>query len=389
LPRITILRIIISINHRSMIAQIQTYFSHFLTKLVALALFLFILTSFNLQVITANAQAGSAPATNTGSTAGKNIITQKDVDSRIGSLKNCSVDSPTANPEKLKTDPNAANEFIFKCLKDIIQIVITISIILAVMRMIFVGIQYLNTFGDDSKLNAELSKAITGFVAGAVILGLFATIIQVINPSALKIDKIFSAQVIADYKCLNKGIGDVKGVKTVGTKGCANNSQGSGPTTSDNSTSISTLFGLENPTEEQKKEQKRIVDQSVDCLKSVAFASSSEFNNCKPYLEALSVKDNKILGQLNSSSGSNVDAVFQNEYNTDTFANGTYTVLTNDKDNVTVKYVQTGTTKEQKFTLFYNDDCEKTPFDSGNIKEVKAGGQINFAPCILQITKDR
>jgi hypothetical protein len=374
-----------------MITKIQTYFSYFLTKLTALALLLFILTSFNLQIITANAQPATTPpkpattdvkpTTNTGTTKNPNILTQKQVDDRIGTLKNCSVNS--SNEGKLKEDPTYANTFILNCLKDIIQIVITISVILAIMRLIFVGIKFLNTFEDEGKLQGELAKAITGFVAGAVILGLFAAIINVVNPSALRIDKIFSAQVIADYKCLNKGIGDnVKGAEVEG-KNCSDVKQGTGLSKSDTSKSIKTLVDNPNPTEEQKKEIERIKEQTQKCIDSAVFTSSTDANNCKPYLEVLA-NDSKLSETLKSS----VDSALLPSYNTDVFAGGTYRVITNDDVNVTVTYIQTGTTKEQKFTLFYNDDCKKTPFDK-EIKQILPGGQLNFAPCILQITKDK
>jgi hypothetical protein len=378
-----------------MIAQIQTHFSHFISKPVALALFLFILTSFNLQIITANAQPETTPSkpattdtkatTNTQTTTGKNILTQPQVDDRIGTLKNCTVNAK--NETELKTDPNAANNFIFKCLKDIIQIVITISVILAVMRLIFVGIQFLNTFGDEGKLQAELAKAITGFIAGAVILGLFATIIQVVNPSALRIDKIFSAQVIADYKCLNKGIGDVKGVVVSGAKTCTSNSQGSGPTTSSGvytSESIAAVFSNQNPDTAQKAKQNEILQKITECNSTLYSTSKDDASKCSLFQEYA----NTNPGILSGASGI-TDAVVTSNSKQDIFANGNYKITKIDTNFVTASYTATGSSKPKNLTLTYDKECAKTPFDdiNNNKAEIKAGEQINFAPCVLTISK--
>ncbi len=377
-----------------MIVKIQIYISHYFGKLVSLALILFVLTSFNLQVLTANAQGAVAPIKSvTSTTATKPIVasnnlTDKQVSEKIGALKNCSVDNKSADyQKKLKEDPTEANNFIFQCLKDIIQIVITISVILAIMKLIFVGIKFLNTFGDEKSLTTELSNTISGFVVGAIILGLFAAIINVINPSALKIDKIFSAQVIADYKCLNKGITD-KNAATVNKSNCKNYEQGNSETGVVTGASIKTLFDETKPSEDQKKEKLRIVEEVKKCLSnsSIVLATAQEVNNCKPYLKFYAENPNQE--SFKNLPASSVDSVIPPSYNTDIFANGTYKVITNDEINVTITYTQIGSKKQQKFTLFYNDECEKTPFDN-EVKEIAVGGQLNFAPCILTITKDK
>jgi hypothetical protein len=373
-----------------MIAQIQTHLSHFLTKLVALALFLFILTSFNLQIITATAQTGNTPAkpdttnptTNTGTTTGKNILTQNEVDSRIGSLKNCTVNEK--NETELKTDPNAANTFIFKCLKDIIQIVITISVILAVMRLIFVGIKFLNTFDNQDTLNAELSKTITGFVAGAVILGLFATIIQVVNPSALKIDKIFSAQVIADYKCLNKGISDPN-AKTVATSGCKDNKQGSGPGGSNEvftSESIAATLASTKPEDATAKEL--IGKQISNCNKSenIYLSSPDEAQKCVIFQQYAA--SNPKSEFINADP---VDQPFFSNMTGDKYANGTYNITKVDGKVITVEYQKAGQAKGKTIIFKLGDNCEKSPFLTE--KTITSGKPINLGDCKVEIPTNK
>lgn len=394
LPRIGFLRIIISINHRSMIAQIQTYFSYFFGKFIALALFLIILTSFNLQIITATAQATAPAGNGTGTVTPPTVDPAKPnlskdfsqgQDSRIGSLKNCSINNK--NGDNLKKDPNAANDFIYNCLKDIIQIIITISVILAVMRLIFIGIKFLNTFGDENALNQELSKSISGFVAGAVILGLFATIIQVVNPSALKIDKIFSAQVIADYKCLNKGIGDVKGVKTVDAKGCTNKSQGSGPTTSNEvytSESIKSLFTVEKPTDEQLTKQKEVIAAIKECNKNPSTISdtAAEAIRCELYQQ-----DFSSIPALNEVSSSSVDAVLEPNMSTNRFAKGTYSNITVNGKIITADYTRSGSSKTKKVIFEYFEGCENSPLLTE--KTITSGKPINYEGCNMDISSNK
>jgi hypothetical protein len=369
-----------------MIAQIQTHLSHFLTKLTAIALFLFILTSFNLQIITANAQSGTTPAPkpDTTKTTDNKVVANKSTyeeDKRIGSLKNCSVDNKSTEYQtKLKTDPTEANTFIFNCLKDIIQIVITISVILAVMRLIFVGIKFLNTFGDEAALQGELSKTITGFVAGAVILGLFATIIQVVNPSALKIDKIFSAQVIADYKCLNKGISD-KNAATTGA-GCKDTKQGSGPGGStavsggpQNDAEINKVLSSDKPEDQTAKTE--LIKKLSDCNNKIAFESVAQASECQKY--------QSFTGAYTEPS----DLVAQNIISGNSFANGDYTnIVVNPETNVTTALYENkkGNTS---ISLIPNSKsaCSKSPFyDSPTPAKISKLNQISYEGCIFKLS---
>lgn len=366
-----------------MLAQIQTYFSHFFGKLVALALFLFILTSFNLQILTANAQGTTTPVKTTSptpdtkSTATSTNLTDKQVNDKIGTLKNCSVDNKSPDyQKKLKEDPTEANNFVFQCLKDIIQIVITISIILAIMRLIFVGIKFLNTFDDGPKLQAELAKAISGFIAGAVILGLFAAIINVINPSALKIDKIFSAQVIADYKCLNKGISD-NNANTVNKAGCTDsNSNKPGPSTSKNSYASENILSLldnKKPTPEQAKEIDTIKAKIKECL------TDSNGTDCLPYIQAVEINPSLVVGDYQTLTP---------RINKDLYASGTYKINTGAEEKTFAgKYTNSANKSESSFVVTYSgDNCKKTPLtDNLSRQEIKSGEQLNFAPCVLTI----
>jgi hypothetical protein len=371
-----------------MIARIQTYFSYFFGKFISLVLLLFILTSFNLQILTATAQttppAGTAttppkPTTNTGTTTNANVLTQKQVDDRIGTLKNCSVNS--SNEGKLKDDPNAANTFILNCLKDIVQIVITISVILAIMRLIFVGIKFLNTFEDEGKLQGELAKAITGFVAGAVILGLFAAIINVVNPSALRIDKIFSAQVIADYKCLNKGISDPVATK-VNEKNCLNNPQGSGPTKSNDvftSENIKTV--LESTKPEDKAKQDEIEAQIVKCnsLGSITVSSADEATRCQIFQQYKSENPNVLSSSSYLPLEPNMTG---NRY-----ANGTYSNITVSDKTITTEFSKTGSTKSKAIIFTYIENCEKSPLLTE--KTITSGKLLNIEGCNMAISTNK
>ena len=362
-----------------MIAQIQTCFSHFFSKLVALALFLFILSSFNLQILTANAQAGSTPSVTKPTGLITKDMTPQQVSDKIGTLKNCSVNQ--SNGDSLKTDPNAANEFIFKCLKDIIQIVITISVILAVMRLIFVGIKFLNTFDDGAKLNAELVKAITGFIAGAVILGLFAAIINVVNPSALQINKIFSAQVIADYKCLNKGISDPN-ANTVDVKKCSNNNQGSGPSksttdfriSSTNNTEIERILKSDKP---EDKIQKDVITSAIQtCNSSIIFNTKEQADDCTQYQN------------VTSQVGNSVDIVLPPNVSGDAFANGDYTDIKVEANIVTATYTIGKNSKPKKITFWTSGSCSDSPFQTTPPPtSIKSAQIINKQGCILKDIK--
>ena len=363
-----------------MIAQIQTYFSYFFGKLVALALFLFILTSFNLQIVTANAQATTpAPkpaATDTAKTPAPkaNSAVYKE-DDRIGSLKNCTVNA--TNGESLKTDPNAANKFIYNCLKDIISIVITISVILAIMRLIFVGIQFLNTFGDEATLQKELAKAITGFVAGAIILGLFAAIINVVNPSALRIDKIFSAQVIADYKCLNKGVSDPNAAKT--GAGCKDDKQGSGSGGStaisggeQNDLEIKTL--LESTKDEDKEKKAALIKEITACDTYIAVNFADQAKNCQKYQDYTNtytpstdiVEPKNFAGNVYANGKFDVKSIDGN------IAYGTYTIGSGPKPTIV------------KFAFKFEGKCENSPLKKVGV--INRNEQINFDGCIVQLS---
>jgi hypothetical protein len=359
-----------------MITQIQTYFSHFLTKLVALALFLFILTSFNLQIITATAQV-TPPADNTAKPNLSKDFSQGQ-DSRIGTLKNCSVDNKSADYQtKLKTDPTEANTFIFNCLKDIIQIVITISVILAVMRLIFVGIKFLNTFGDEAALQGELSKAITGFVAGAVILGLFATIIQVVNPSALKIDKIFSAQVIADYKCLDKGIGGNK------STGCKDTKQGSGPGVSSEvftSENIKTVLASTKPEDKAKQDEIKASISKCNSVGNITLASAEEALNCNIFQQYAS--ENPNLASVVA-----LDTVLEPNMTGNRFANGTYSNIIVNGKIITTDYKKIGSDKVKKVVFEYYEGCEKSPLLIE--KTITSGKPINIGNCNMNISSNK
>jgi hypothetical protein len=365
--------------------QIQAKIKHIFGKIISLALLLFILVGFGLRTIGSNAQAGTpAPATpaapkpKTPTPATPAVPTGNapdKLDGRIGTVKECSVDTGSISKEDLKTDSSKANTFIFNCLKDVLRIVITISIILAIMKMMWVGIKHLNTFGEQVALTKELSETITGFVVGALILGLFATFIQVINPAALRIDKIFSPKVIDDYKCLNKGLTGASlpggGCKDQGKSNSTAN--GSGTTTSGTGgasvDSIKTL--LENPTTKAKTQT-----LLEECNTYYLSKSKSANDLCKPYQEYL-VK--------NPTAITNVDAYISGTFSGLSYANGTFNITKIVDKLITANYTRSGSKKPKPVTLSYNTECLITPFTDTSIKIINAGDVLNYDNCKLTI----
>jgi hypothetical protein len=362
-----------------MILKIQKHLTQYLSRLLAFALLLFILVGFNFQMILASAQ-GVAPATPTAPATPPKTNTFKE-DSRIGAITKCSVDRDK-NSDKLKSDPTYANNFIFECIRDIIRIVITISIILAVMNLMWIGIKFLNTFGSGDALNKELSERITGFVVGAVILGLFASIIQVVNPAALKIDKIFSAQVIADYKCLNKGIKD-PGANTVSASGCNNGNQGAGPTgsktvgTVENNGDITTL--LKSGTDSLQTQTSELLNT---CNSSYGVASASQASACKNYQNYPAAEyAANVNGPIN-------DQISQSTIQGESFANGDYSDITVSGNVISTMYTRSKFGKDEvgkiTFILVNPKSCESNPFLAKPTK-ISRGEKINNDGCKMQV----
>lgn len=361
-----------------MTVKIQTHLTEFLSKVFASTLVLFIVFCSSIQMIQASAQpAAPAPKPVTTITATKLSPTKEDP--RIGAITKCSVDK-AKNPEALKNDPTAANNFIFECLRDIIRIVITISIILAVMNLMWIGIKFLNTFGNGDALTKELSEKITGFVVGAVILGLFATFIQVINPAALKIDKIFSAQVIADYKCLNKDLKNA--VKPVGD--CKDTKQGSGP---GGANTVGTVSGSQQITDVLKGTDttaKQNTEQLlVSCNSNVSFVSVAEANVCKNY------QNYPASDYTANVKGSTVDGIKQSTIQGDAISGGSYSGITVDGNNISATYTTNvfgkETTAPITLTLLNPEGCKDSQFLT-KPEKISFGEKINTNGCKIKIS---
>jgi hypothetical protein len=410
-----------------MTTQIQTFCqlfcSHYLQntrKLLTLAVVFLAIFGFGFQSIVIQAQTAApttAPTPAAPSKPTTNNATNLGTDTRIGALTQCTVGKATTvvngaktktviTEAELKNKPTAANDFIFGCLKDIIQIVITISVILAVMQLMWTGIKFLNTFGDGAALNKELADKISGFLFGALLLGLFASILQVINPAALRIDKIFSPSVISDYKCLlnnkkeSQSLTDVafetdgKNVNSNSLRDCTkgNNAVGQGLGTANNlGTSAGTAGTAVSNTEIDKllkgtdaTEVQKLKDLLVKCNNSLAATDSAEVATCEKY-------QNYANSSNNYSEPSNVDETAQRFITGEKVANGDFVVKTIDPETsiVTVTY-STGSGKTVASfpqTLKLNGACEKSPFLLGQIGTKIARGQpMNYGTCKIEVS---
>jgi hypothetical protein len=353
-----------------MTAQIQIHLKHFCSKLITLALLLLMVFSTSFQMIQATAET-PAPATPPvaapkPTTPAKLSATKED--SRIGAITKCSVDK-AKNPDALKNDPTAANNFIFECLRDIIRIVITISIILAVMNLMWIGIKFLNTFGNGDALTKELSDKITGFVVGAVILGLFATFIQVINPAALKIDKIFSAQVIADYKCLNKGLKNA----SLPSTGCAPNKQGSGSggatAVSGGAQNDSEIDAILNGTDVAAKTE--LIKKLSDCDNLIALTTASATSECQKYQD------------YSKDYTPSPDAIELKNIQGNAFANNKVTIESVDGDIAYGAYYLKG--KKYEYAFRFIGSCENSPIKKSGVT-INRGDQINIDGCKVELS---
>jgi hypothetical protein len=118
---------------------------------------------------------------------------QYQVDPAIGGLSKC-------NAAKAPDSPAGASAFIADCIKNIMELVVGISVILAIMSLVFLGIRSLNSFDSQASINQELSERIKGFTVGAVILGLFSALIGTLNPAALNFGEIFGVETVQSIR---------------------------------------------------------------------------------------------------------------------------------------------------------------------------------------------
>ena len=75
-------------------------------------------------------------------------------DVRIGVITKC-------DSKKAPTTPEGANTFIYECVKDVINIIIGVSVILAVISIMALGVQSLNSFENQTALNKQIDRKST------------------------------------------------------------------------------------------------------------------------------------------------------------------------------------------------------------------------------------
>lgn len=310
-------------------------------------------------------------------------------DVRIGVITKC-------DSRKAPTSPEGANTFIYECVKDVINIIIGVSVILAVISIMALGVQSLNSFENQTALNKQIAERLQGFAVGASILGLFAAMISFINPTALKFDKIFSPSTIKNYQelvtkskstsggffsDLAKGVtGDTQDktaskeapVGKTGTTGGGSTTTGSGggkaaalgipkATSTGGGDSIGKSF--ENVLSKQTPEAKtKMKNEYKECLNEIGLPSVVYVSTCEAY-KTIPYNNNLINSQ----------AIKYNYINGDTFANGDFNNFNIDTDgNATGKYTITRFGKQETKTLSFNvgEQCQGT-FSRPKTKEVK------------------
>jgi hypothetical protein len=137
----------------------------------------------------------------------------------IGGLKKCTV-------EKNDTfTPQAGNEKLRDCLKDIIQLVITIAVLISVASLVGYGIQLMNPLETSGQVQKMIATRITELAVGGVILGMFGTILATINPATLTTSQVFGQNAVENFRryigigqgATNAGISKNKGGANAGT----------------------------------------------------------------------------------------------------------------------------------------------------------------------------
>jgi hypothetical protein len=132
----------------------------------------------------------TTPANSTATSTGNNPDNKG-----FGVLKECQVDGAE------QIDPTKATERVNGCIKQIIQLVIVISILLAVISITVYGIQTMNPLATNAGgINAKIAERIKGIAVGGVLLGMFGTILGTINPATLNTSSIFGGKVIESFR---------------------------------------------------------------------------------------------------------------------------------------------------------------------------------------------
>ena len=312
----------------------------------------------------------------------------KKSDPRIGVITKC-------DSKKVPTDPDGANQFIYECVKDVINIIVGVSVILAVISIMVLGIKSLNSFENQTSLNKQIAERLQGFAVGATILGLFAALISFINPTGLKFDKIFSATTIKEYQSLvdkskstSNGFfsGLAKGVtgdttdKTAGTQADKTGSAGGGGGTGGGTT------GGTKATGKTSKAGVPTAEEYLKCGFAIGLSTKQGIEDCNKYVSTLpkETKD-KLKAEINTKKLDKVKQ-FKNlkgiNYAVGDFvnitggANGLVSATLKTENVVDGKTVK----KDTKMTFKLSKECKEGPFigDQRKKPDIKKGDQIIF-----------
>jgi hypothetical protein len=164
-------------------------------KLISIISITFILVfSFVGQNLVANAVDTPTPTPGTTTTPKPATPAAKSDGPVIGGLKKCTVEkNDTFTPAK-------GNEKLRDCLKDIIQLVITIAVLISVASLVGYGIQLMNPMETSGQVQKQIATRITELAVGGIILGMFGTILATINPATLTTSQIFGQNAVENFR---------------------------------------------------------------------------------------------------------------------------------------------------------------------------------------------
>jgi hypothetical protein len=266
-----------------------------------------------------DSKAVTTPTTGANTAATATPTLQYQTDPAIGGLKNCNA---TSAPD----DPTGASKFISDCVKNIMELVVGISVILAIMSLVFLGIRSLNSFESQSAVNKEVVERIQGFTVGAVILGLFSAIIGTLNPAALNINEIFGGQVAREIRAqvdrtkinpFGSG-GDSLGLGGDSKTGAAADGAGAngGTTTGGGATGGSRPYTAEEVGKilNDEKQKTQLIKDLVDCEKII----SSTFIDTSKCAKILSIPATELT-KVKQQSGYIAALAAPNNINAGTF----------------------------------------------------------------------
>jgi hypothetical protein len=302
----------------------------------------------------------------------------------IGGLKNCTVDSNAT------LTPKQGNEKLRDCLRDIIQLVITIAVLISVASLAGYGIQLMNPMETSGKIQGQIAQRITELAVGGVILGMFGTILATINPATLTTSKIFGESAVATFREFIKA---GQGTTNAGISKGTGATPGAGGTTSGGS-SDPILTSIQKPDKTidvtklqalikdpaKKIELEKLVTKNDQCEEEFAITK-----DCSNYslIKSTTITELKNAG-INSKHTPNADL------SSPIFANFAMTFKkdSNDTSGVyTATYQKDGKSVTQKFKITgkAGDLC---PVANLNLVDaVKPGEEIIKANCSIKIVK--